>query len=88
VRSDLPSDIPWVAEVLVRGTVGSYRVDVHLSLAFHGGAVRIETMPGSDGASFVFVSNGSEMTLLLPDENRVLKKGTDCWCLDTCSECL
>ena len=70
--------IPWTADVSVRGTAGSYRIDRQLKVGLwpNGSHVRIESVPQGKAGSFVLLVSGGvapSTTLVLDNGARVIR---------------
>jgi len=73
--------IPWTADVAVRGTAGSYRIDRQLKVGLwpNGSHVRIESVPQDKEDSFVLLISGGVVpstTLVLDNGTRVMQSHT------------
>src|SRR5688572_28406891 len=78
VRECNTEPVPWTADVSVRGTAGSYRVNRQLKVGFwpNSSLVRIESVPLGVSDSFVLLVSGAVVpstTLLLANGSRVLR---------------
>jgi hypothetical protein len=63
------------AEIAVSGSVGGQRVRIRLAGGFAPPSVRLEAVAPFGAPLFIFVASGSDATLLLPRDGRVVEHG-------------
>jgi hypothetical protein len=63
------------AEIAVKGSVGGQRVRGHLIGGFNPTATRLEAPAPFGAPLFIFVATGTDATLLLPRDGRVVEHG-------------